>query len=98
MLGDMLELGQYEAEGHQQVGRKAAQVAKRIVLVGPLSLLTRDAILDTGFPEEDVRWFADSNEAAQFLQSDLRAGQTVLVKGSHGMCMDKIITALEEKI
>src|SRR5690606_8657598 len=58
VLGDMLELGQYEAEGHQQVGRKAAQVAKRIVLVGPLSLLTRDAILDTGFPEEDVRWFA----------------------------------------
>ena len=98
VLGDMLELGQYEAEGHQQVGRKAAQVAKRIVLVGPLSLLTRDAILDTGFPEEDVRWFAESNEAAQFLQSDLRAGQTVLVKGSHGMRMDKIITALEEKI
>jgi len=98
VLGDMLELGQYEAEGHQQVGRKAAKVAKKIVLVGPRSMLTRDTIVDTGFPEEDVRWFADSAEAAQFLQSDLRAGQTVLVKGSHGMHMERIIAALEEKI
>lgn len=98
VLGDMLELGQYEAEGHEQVGRKAAQIAKRIVLVGPRSMLTRDVILDTGFPEDDVRWFADSEEAARYLQFDLRAGQTVLVKGSHGMRMDKIIAALEEKI
>jgi len=98
VLGDMLELGQYEAEGHEQVGRKAAHIAKKIVLVGPRSMLTRDAILDTGFPEENVRWFANSDEAAQYLQSDLKAGQTVLVKGSHGMRMDRIIAALEEKI
>ena len=98
VLGDMLELGQYETEGHQQVGRKAAHVAQKIVLVGPLSLLTRDAILDTGFPEDKVRWFTNSEEAAQFLQENLKAGQVVLVKGSHGMRMDKIIAALEEKI
>lgn len=98
VLGDMLELGRYEAEGHEQVGRKAAKVAKKIVLVGPRSLLTRDAILDTGFPEEELRWFADSEEAAHFLHSVLRVGQTVLVKGSHGMRMEKIIAALEEKI
>lgn len=98
VLGDMLELGRYEAEGHEQVGRKAAKVAKKIILVGPISMLTRDVILDTGFPEEDVRWFANSEEAAHYLQSDLKAGQTVLVKGSHGMRMDKIIAALEEKI
>jgi len=97
VLGDMLELGRYEAEGHEQVGRKAAKVAKKIILVGPISMLTRDVILDTGFPEEDVRWFANSEEAAHYLQSDLKAGQTVLVKGSHGMRMDKIIAALEEK-
>ncbi len=98
VLGDMLELGRYETEGHEQVGRKAAKVAKKIILVGPISMLTRDVILDTGFPEEDVRWFANSEEAAHYLQSDLKAGQTVLVKGSHGMRMDKIIAALEEKI
>ena len=97
VLGDMLELGRYEAEGHEQVGRKAAKVAKKIILVGPISMLTRDVILDTGFPEEDVRWFVNSEEAAHYLQSDLKAGQTVLVKGSHGMRMDKIIAALEEK-
>lgn len=98
VLGDMLELGQYETEGHQQVGRKAAKVAKKIVLVGPISLQTRSAILDTGFPEEDLRWFENSDEAAQFLQTNLKTGQTVLVKGSHGMRMDKIVAALEEKI
>lgn len=98
VLGDMLELGQYETQGHEQVGRKAARVAKKIILVGPRSILTRNAILDTGFPEENVRWFANSEEAADYLQFDLRAGQTVLVKGSHGMKMEKIITTLEEQI
>ena len=98
VLGDMLELGQYETQGHEQVGRKAAQVAKKIILVGPRSILTRNAILDTGFPEENVRWFANSEEAADYLQFDLRAGQTVLVKGSHGMKMDKIIVTLEGQI
>ncbi len=98
VLGDMLELGQYETEGHEQVGRKAARVAKQIVLVGPRSMLTRHAILDTGYPEDAVRWFDQSEEAARYLQSTLKQGQTVLVKGSHGMRMDKIIAALEEKI
>ena len=80
------------------MGRKAARVAKKIILVGPRSILTRNAILDTGFPEENVCWFANSEEAADYLQFDLRAGQTVLVKGSHGMKMEKIITTLEEQI
>ena len=98
VLGDMLELGQYESEGHEQVGRKASEIANQIVLIGPRSMLTRQAILDTGFPEDNLRWFPESEEAARYLQASLKPGQTVLVKGSHGMRMDKIIDELEEKI
>lgn len=98
VLGDMLELGQYEREGHEQVGRKAAEIANQIVLIGPRGRLTRQAILDSGLPQQSVHWFSDSEDAAQYLQVALKPGQTVLVKGSHGMRMDKIIAMLEAKI
>ena len=97
VLGDMLELGQYETEGHQEVGRKAAEVANQIILVGPRSKITAEAIYSHASSSNlPVSWFYSSTEAAEFLQSLLSAGQTVLVKGSHGMRMDKIIVALEE--
>ncbi len=98
VLGDMLELGQYETEGHQEVGRKAAEVANQIILVGPRSKITAEAIYSHASSANlPISWFYSSTEAAEFLQSLLSTGQTVLVKGSHGMRMDKIIVALEEK-
>ena len=98
VLGDMLELGQYETEGHQEVGRKAAEVADQIILIGPRSKITAEAIYSHASSANlPVSWFHSSTEAAEFLQSLLTAGQTVLIKGSHGMRMDKIIVALEEK-
>ncbi len=98
VLGDMLELGKYETEGHQKVGRKAAEVADQIVLIGPRSKITAEAIYSHASSANlPVSWFYSSTEAAEFLQSLLSAGQTVLIKGSHGMRMDKIIVALEEK-
>jgi len=98
VLGDMLELGKYETEGHQEVGRKAAEVADQIVLIGPRSKITAEAIYShVSSANLPVSWFYSSTEAAEFLQSLLSAGQTVLIKGSHGMRMDKIIVALEEK-
>lgn len=99
VLGDMLELGQYEAEGHQQVGRKAAEVANQIILVGPLSKITAEAIHQHDIPADLlVSWFENASEAAEFLQNQLTPGKIVLIKGSHGMRMDKIIVALEDKI
>lgn len=98
VLGDMLELGQYQIEGHQQVFDKALSIADRLVLIGPRYRMTLDNAVLTAVLAGKIRWFPDAEAAAVYLAENLSAGQTVLVKGSHGMNMAKIIKALEAKI
>ena len=95
MLGDMLELGQYEEDGHQRVGIRAAQVADEIILVGQRSLQTQAAALESGFPAERVHWFPDQSSAAHYLQQTLKEKDIALIKGSHAMRMDLIVSNLE---
>ncbi|NMC16500.1 MAG: UDP-N-acetylmuramoyl-tripeptide--D-alanyl-D-alanine ligase [Chloroflexi bacterium] len=95
VLGDMLELGQYEEDGHQRVGIRAAQVAEEIVLVGQRSLQTQAAALESGFSADKIHWFADQNSAALYLQETLKEKDIALIKGSHAIRMDLIVASLE---
>ena len=97
VLGDMLELGQYEIEGHQQVLDKALTVADKIVLIGPRYQKLCQKVTLQHFKPENMRWYANAKEAASFLSQTLVSGQIVLVKGSHGMNMANIIEKLEVK-
>ncbi len=96
ILGDMLELGQYEAEGHQSVGAFAAKAADELILVGERSRTTAQAALENGFPEERLHWHPDSEQAAEAAADTIRRGDVVLIKGSNSMRMDKIIKRLEK--
>ena len=97
VLGDMLELGQYEKQGHEMIGIRAAEVANEIVLVGERSKITEKAVLSTGYSPSKVHWFADAQDAAAYLETVLKEGDTTLIKGSHSMHMEDIITTLEER-
>ncbi len=97
VLGDMLELGQYEQQGHEMVGIRAAEVADEIVLVGERSKIALEAAKSAMFNTHKLHWFASPEEAAVYLEHVLKEGDTTLVKGSHSMQMDKIVSALEEK-
>jgi UDP-N-acetylmuramoyl-tripeptide--D-alanyl-D-alanine ligase len=96
VLGDMLELGQYEREGHRRVGLRASEIADEIVLVGTRSQITRDAVLETEFKPENLRWFENTDEAIAYLKPRLSQGDIVLVKSSHSMHLERIVSALEE--
>ena len=95
VLGDMLELGRYEAQGHQKVGIRAAEVADILVTVGQLAEIIAKAAADAGFQKENIYSFADSAGAVKFLKQFLTEDDMVLVKGSRGMRMDKIVASLE---
>ena len=97
ILGDMLELGQYEKFGHQQVGARAASIADVLILVGPRSKETAKSALDKGFPEQLVHWHPNAKDAVNAVIKTLQEGDVVLIKGSNSMRMDQIISALEEK-
>ena len=94
VLGDMFELGTYEEEGHRLVGGRAAQVTDKLVTVGPRARWTADEALASGMPAGDV-YVAESNaDAIGALQTLIRPGDVILVKGSRGMAMETIVDAL----
>ncbi|MEN6410656.1 MAG: UDP-N-acetylmuramoyl-tripeptide--D-alanyl-D-alanine ligase [Anaerolineaceae bacterium] len=95
VLGDMYELGPYEKQGHEKVGIRAAEVAQRLLAVGELGKMIADAALNAGMPASAVSWVATVQEAIDHLRGNLREGDVVLVKGSHGLHMEKIVAALE---
>lgn len=97
VLGGMFELGQYEQQGHELVGLRAAEVCDRLVTFGKHANKIADAALHAGMPAAKIDRFDDIDSIIANLQSTLTQGDVVLVKGSHGLRMDRIVSALEEK-
>jgi UDP-N-acetylmuramoyl-tripeptide--D-alanyl-D-alanine ligase len=96
VLGDMLELGTYEDRGHRDVGIRAAAVASILVTVGERGRIIADEAVRGLMPPEDVVSFDTAEEAAAFLQTVVVPGDTILVKGSHAVGMERIVTILQE--
>lgn len=95
VLGDMLELGPYEQEGHEMVGVRAAEVASRLITVGKLGKLIANAARQAGMPARAITSLDEVSQATDLLKSTLKADDVVLIKGSHGLRMDRIVSALE---
>ena len=92
VLGDMLELGSYEEQGHREVGERAAQVADILIAIGERSTVTAEAARKAGLAQ--VRHFPNKSGVADFLMETLRSGGHVLFKGSRGMALETIIVEL----
>jgi UDP-N-acetylmuramoyl-tripeptide--D-alanyl-D-alanine ligase len=95
VLGDMLELGQYEKEGHESVGARAAEVVDLLVTLGERGKLMAYAAWQAGLSRKKIMSFSSNEQVVEYLQATLKSGDVVLVKGSRGMKMEQIITALE---
>ena len=96
VLGDMLELGHFTDEGHQLVGRRAADVVDLLVTVGELGRAISNEALNVGFASSQVHQLAHHEEAIQLLKTALRQDDVVLVKGSRAVGMDFIVTEIIE--
>lgn len=94
VLGDMLELGKYSSAEHKAMGAFAAHVADVFVTVGMRAKLAGDAALDEGLNPDALHHFGDSVSAGDFLEHFAREGDIVLVKGSQGVRMEKIVAKL----
>ena len=98
VLGDMLELGQYERQGHEKVGLRAASVADILITVGELGKIIAEAATWIGMKKDRIFSLEDSESVIEFLRDYLHKGDVVLVKGSRGMQMDRIVAALEDRL
>lgn len=95
VLGDMLELGPYERQGHELVGLRAAQVAKVLLTLGPRGHMIAEAARRAGMKSAQIMEFEDIAPIVDWLTKNLTANDAVLIKGSHGLRMDRITAALE---
>jgi len=95
VLGDMLELGRYEHQGHVKVGIRASEVADILVTVGERAEIIARAASENRLDQKRIHSFAESTDVISFLNEFLQENDVVLVKGSRGMRMDKIVAALE---
>ena len=94
VLGDMLELGEYEDEGHRMVGLRAIDAADVLVTVGGLGQMMAREALDNGMPPERVKVCRTNEEATEYLDSIVQPGDMILIKGSRGLHMEDIVNAL----
>jgi UDP-N-acetylmuramoyl-tripeptide--D-alanyl-D-alanine ligase len=90
VLGDMLELGAHSIQAHQEIGTRAAVIADVLVCVGTRAAVIADAALNQ-LPADRVHRFSDSHTAAAGVQSLVRTGDVILVKGSQGIRMERIV-------
>lgn len=96
VLGDMLELGDFAEEAHLEAGRYAVeQGLDYLISVGELGRLIARGAEKAGLKKERVFTASNNQEAVEFLQEIISAGDAVLVKGSRGMKMEKIVEELE---
>ncbi len=95
VLGDMLELGPAAAEAHNQVGLFAAQCGIGfLVTVGEMARETAAAALKAGLAAQAC---AGHEEAVTVVQNIAPGrGWYILVKGSRGMRMEKLVQLLLE--
>jgi UDP-N-acetylmuramoyl-tripeptide--D-alanyl-D-alanine ligase len=96
VLGDMLELGDHEAEAHLGVGVIAGRNVDRLYLLGKrMTTHAGNGARMAGMPEESVVCCADHAEIAGLLHRSAHAGDVILFKGSRGMAMEKVVAELK---
>lgn len=97
VLGDMLELGIYERRGHEMVGVKAAEVVDELITVGQRARMIAESARKAGLDETVITELDDIDAVLAYLSPRLKENDVVLIKGSHGMQMDRIVAALEQR-
>jgi UDP-N-acetylmuramoyl-tripeptide--D-alanyl-D-alanine ligase len=96
VLGDMLELGEIEEEAHRTVGRRVAEVADLLISVGPRARWIAEEARISGMGAGQITTIETNAEAIALLNSLMRSGDKVLIKGSRGVAMETIVAALQQ--
>jgi UDP-N-acetylmuramoyl-tripeptide--D-alanyl-D-alanine ligase len=94
--GEMRELGQTSPELHREAGdfaAKTGQIDWVVGVEGDAAQIVEGAVA-AGLPRAQTKFFASSEEASDFLSGFVAPGDLLLVKGSRGVKMERIVEAL----
>lgn len=90
VLGDMLELGRYTIEAHEEAGNFLKNDFDILVTVGSRAKFIAESAANQ-MPVENIHKFETSDEAKLKVKELIKEGDLILVKGSQGMRMEKIV-------
>ncbi|MBQ8600294.1 MAG: UDP-N-acetylmuramoyl-tripeptide--D-alanyl-D-alanine ligase [Clostridia bacterium] len=95
VLGDMLELGTYEEEGHRQVGAICGELGlDAVIAVGSAAKSLYEAL-----PSETEKYYtANREELPALLEQVIKIGDTVLFKASNSMGFRAFADGLKERM
>jgi UDP-N-acetylmuramoyl-tripeptide--D-alanyl-D-alanine ligase len=97
VLGEMLELGEHVRELHEGVGRRAAAAGVALLLgYGEHMQHAVRVALEAGVPQ--AQHFDSMSQLLQCLQDTLRPQDAILVKGSRGCRMERVVDALRAEV
>ena len=96
VLADMLELGEYSEECHRLVGRYVCGYGVDLLCaIGKEAKAIALEVIESG--KAEVIHFDLREDALEYILENVRHGDAVLCKGSRGMGLDKIATALRNR-
>ncbi|MFA5870598.1 MAG: Mur ligase family protein [Candidatus Paceibacterota bacterium] len=92
VLGDMLELGKYTLEAHEEIGKMIKKKGIDILItLGLRGKLIAEAAQNAGMSSKSI-FIADTiDEVVHFLETKIQKSDLLLVKGSQGVRMERIV-------
>ena len=100
VVGEMLELGPASSGLHRTAGEEAARsgIDELLAVGGDNAKAVADGALAAGMPASQVRWVANSKQAAELAATLVRPGDLVLVKGSRGVRTEVVVERLKAEL
>ena len=99
VLGDMRELGDIAVNAHRDIGRLFGALDPEVLLfVGEHAGDYRKGALESGMDGAVIPTFKSAPEAAEYLHSIIRAGDTLFVKGSRAVGMECLAVTPNGKV
>ncbi|OGI86265.1 hypothetical protein A3A01_02070 [Candidatus Nomurabacteria bacterium RIFCSPLOWO2_01_FULL_39_17] len=94
VLGDMLELGRYTKETHENIGKIARENCEILAVVGQRAGDIKAGAVEAGMRAENIPEFLNSVEAGEYMKDLVKMNDLILVKGSQGIRMERTVLAI----
>ncbi len=94
VLGDMLELGQFSVREHERIGSLVPKYADMLVTIGVRARGFSKGALGAGMNQKCILEFDNAMSAGRELQTFLKEGDVILVKGSQSIRAERFVEEL----
>ena len=93
----MLELGEYTDSMHINLGDVVvSNKIDKLITIGEYSCMIGERAIELGFSKDNIYSFDKEGDSYLFLDEFLNSNDIVLLKGSHGIHLDRVVNKIME--